>query len=197
MTCSISCCCCCLPPGPDYLAAASSVQSYKSCNSASGMPDKNALGLALWARRIRPRTRWPPTSLDSIRLASKKLCAAAPCMSDKNPFETGHAGLAGAHCPQDGRLNSPHTALKESCAVAVGMSDKNALGLGTLGWQEPVARKMAAEAGFTRFEVCCPHLPSCKLQIHCLFCITLGMLGIAVHSSLPAEDRRRALLRFI
>jgi hypothetical protein len=36
---------------------------------------------------------------------------------------------------------------------ATGMSDKNALGLGTLGFQEPVARKMAAAAGFTRFEV--------------------------------------------
>jgi hypothetical protein len=40
------------------------------------------------------------------------------------------------------------------------MSDKDALGLGTLGFQEPVARKMAAAAGFTRFEfvdweVCC------------------------------------------
>lgn len=36
---------------------------------------------------------------------------------------------------------------------AAGMSDKGALGLGTLGFQEPVARKMAADAGFTRFEV--------------------------------------------
>ena len=36
---------------------------------------------------------------------------------------------------------------------ATGMSDKDALGLGTLGFQEPVARKMAAAAGFTRFEV--------------------------------------------
>lgn len=34
-----------------------------------------------------------------------------------------------------------------------GMSDKDAMGLGTLGFQEPVARKMAAAAGFTRFEV--------------------------------------------
>jgi hypothetical protein len=33
------------------------------------------------------------------------------------------------------------------------MSDKDAMGLGTLGFQEPVARRMAAAAGFTRFEV--------------------------------------------
>jgi 2-polyprenyl-3-methyl-5-hydroxy-6-metoxy-1,4-benzoquinol methylase len=39
------------------------------------------------------------------------------------------------------------------CCLPSGMSDKNALGLGTLGFQEPVARKMAAAAGFTGFEV--------------------------------------------
>ena len=33
------------------------------------------------------------------------------------------------------------------------MSEEGGLGLGTLGWQEPVARQMALDAGFTRFEV--------------------------------------------
>ena len=34
-----------------------------------------------------------------------------------------------------------------------GLSEEGGLGLGTLGWNESVARQMTAGVGFTRFEV--------------------------------------------
>src|SRR5215469_6962912 len=37
------------------------------------------------------------------------------------------------------------------CCMSSALSEPGGLGLGTLGLPEPVARKMTAEAGFTRF----------------------------------------------
>ena len=34
-----------------------------------------------------------------------------------------------------------------------GLSEDGGLGLGTMGWDESVARQMTADVGFTRFEV--------------------------------------------
>ncbi len=39
------------------------------------------------------------------------------------------------------------------CTGCAGLSEKGGLGLGTLGWNESVARQMTADAGFTRFDV--------------------------------------------
>jgi hypothetical protein len=36
------------------------------------------------------------------------------------------------------------------CCMSSALSEPGGLGLGTLGFPEPVARKMTAEAGFTR-----------------------------------------------
>ncbi len=38
-------------------------------------------------------------------------------------------------------------------AARTGLSEEGGLGLGTVGWNESVARKMTADVGFTRFEV--------------------------------------------
>jgi hypothetical protein len=37
------------------------------------------------------------------------------------------------------------------CCMSSALSEPGGLGLGTLGFPEPVARRMTAEAGFTRF----------------------------------------------
>ena len=37
------------------------------------------------------------------------------------------------------------------CCMSSALSEPDGMGLGTLGFPEPVARKMTAEAGFTRF----------------------------------------------
>jgi hypothetical protein len=37
------------------------------------------------------------------------------------------------------------------CCMSSALSEPGGMGLGTLGFPEPVARKMTAEAGFTRF----------------------------------------------
>ena len=34
-----------------------------------------------------------------------------------------------------------------------GLSEEGGLGLGTLGWNETVARQMSSDAGFSQFEV--------------------------------------------
>ena len=38
------------------------------------------------------------------------------------------------------------------CCMSSAMSEPNGMGLGTLGFPEPVARRMVTEAGFTRFK---------------------------------------------
>jgi hypothetical protein len=38
------------------------------------------------------------------------------------------------------------------CCMSSALSEPNGAGLGTLGFTEPVARRMIAEAGFSRFK---------------------------------------------